>query len=69
MTGNPEGWKTHINGLKELVRLRGGPEFLEENEQLGITISWYVPLSSSSFPTLSVISYLVFIFSLCINSI
>jgi hypothetical protein len=42
MTGDLEGWKLHVQALKEVIRLRGRPESLTFNTQLGLAISWWV---------------------------
>lgn len=38
--GSKIDWKTHMKGMRELVRLRGGIDELDSNEALRVTLSW-----------------------------
>ena len=40
MTDNYDGWMLHMNGLKEVIRMRGGPESLASNVHLSLAVSW-----------------------------
>ncbi len=40
LIGDMINWRTHLDGLKAVIRLRGGIETLESNEYLKIMLSW-----------------------------
>ncbi|KZF20166.1 hypothetical protein L228DRAFT_284902 [Xylona heveae TC161] len=40
MTSNFETWRVHMNGLKKIVALRGGPDALNENRLLRLILTW-----------------------------
>lgn len=35
----------HMSGIKEILRLRGGVESLDENSLVRMVLTWYAPLS------------------------
>jgi hypothetical protein len=42
---------THMRGLEEIIRLRGGVDTLESNPVLRNALIWYVYLVNFSLPT------------------
>ena len=40
LIGDMISWRTHLDGLEQVINLRGGIETLESNEYLRIMLSW-----------------------------
>ena len=41
--GDYAGWHMHMDGIKEMLRLRGGLETLDSNRLVRMVLTWYVP--------------------------